>query len=278
MKRCLSLFLLLLIAALPYEIALAATNIYVGGDADGYDRAGATGAAGWPQIDNTGGATGVTANSAWLNGFLLSTGMAPTTVHVYWGDEDGTNNADAWNHWTNFGVRTRGALTTNVTGLTESTWYFYRFYATNADAFAWASSSETFKTYSAPGVNNGEGADPVARMSAVLNGCLTKGVSALIYIYWGQDTNNWSHTNNVGQVAEGKFSAVIGGLTPGTNYYYRCYATNIYGEAWANSATNFMTVEEFVFFVGGDADGYDGRYTNTVAETGAPVGTMFMCR
>lgn len=267
--------LIFLTALLFCSTAFAQTNIYTGGSADGYDETGEPRVAGWPQIDNAGEATGVTTNSAWLNGMLLSTGGAPTTVHVYWGDQDGTNSAGAWNHWTNFGVRTRMALTTNVTSLSQNTWYYYRFYATNADAGVWAAQSATFKTHGVPEVDNDGGADPVGRISAGLNGCLTAGVSAQAYIYWGQDINNWSHTNSVGEVAEGGFSASVSGLTPGTNYYYRCYATNAYGEAWADSATNFTTAQGFLFFVGGDADGYDGRHTNTMAQTGAPVGTVF---
>ena len=34
-------------------------------------------------------ATNVTAASAWLNGYLVSTGQASVTVSVYWGATDG---------------------------------------------------------------------------------------------------------------------------------------------------------------------------------------------
>lgn len=278
MKRCLSSLLLLLIAALPYEMASGATNIYVGGDGDEYQGLDVTRALAWPAINNAGGATGATTDSAWFNGTLLSTGEAPTTVHVYWGEEDGTNNPDAWDHWTNFNERTKGTLTTNVTGLAESTWHYYRFYATNVDTGVWASPSVSFKTYGGPTVDNLQGAGPVGETTATLNGRLTKGVSAQVTIYCGLATNNWSHTNVVGTVPEGGFSASVSGLTPGTNYFYRCYATNAYGNDWADSATNFMTAEAFLFFVGGDGDEYDGQYTNTLAKTGQPFGTVFIFR
>lgn len=252
-------------------------EFFDGGNADGYDRFDAAGGVAWPFIHNAEGATNVTTNSAWLNGFLCSTGDAPTTVYVYWGDNDGATNQGDWDSQIDFGARAIGGLTTNITDLAPNTWYYYRFYATNEDAGVWASPSETFMTYGPPTVDNGIGACPVGQKSAALNCRLINCVSASIYIYWGTDPNNWSHTNSLGEFSEGGFSVSVTNLTPGTDYYYRCYATNAYGEDWADSATDFTTLEEFLFFIGGDADGYDEFSTNTVTKTGVS-GTVFNFR
>ncbi|MEM7397238.1 MAG: LamG-like jellyroll fold domain-containing protein, partial [Verrucomicrobiota bacterium] len=49
-----------------------------------------------PIVDNAGGATGVTAGSAFMNGTLVATGSAPATVAVYWGLTDGGADPAAW--------------------------------------------------------------------------------------------------------------------------------------------------------------------------------------
>lgn len=78
------------------SLASAVTNIYVGGDADGYDADYAVSALEYPYANNAAGATGVLATTAWLNGTLLSTGSAETTVYVYWGNTDGVTNKTVW--------------------------------------------------------------------------------------------------------------------------------------------------------------------------------------
>ena len=39
---------------------------------------------------------------------------------------------------------------------------------------------------------------------------------------------------------EGAFSSMATGLQDGTTYYYRCYASNEIGTAWASATTNFV--------------------------------------
>ena len=98
-----------------------------------------------PTVDNANGATQVTPSSASLNGTLRIIGGVPATVFVYWGTTDGVTNASAWGHTNVFaGNPAIGALTTNVTGLSSNTPYFYRYCATNASGVSWAPSSSQF--------------------------------------------------------------------------------------------------------------------------------------
>jgi hypothetical protein len=99
-----------------------------------------------PTISNANGASNIAANSATLNGSLISTGGAPTTVYVFWGYADAGTTKANWAHTNGFGVNPYGALSTNVTGLTGATTYYYRFYATNSAGEAWADSSSSFST------------------------------------------------------------------------------------------------------------------------------------
>ena len=62
-------------------------------------------------------------------------------------------------------------------------------------------------------------------------------------------------------------------MSPGTVYYYRCYATNLYGEGY--SATVAFTARvQSVAFTGGSYDGYDRK---DVLETlrGVDQGVLF---
>jgi hypothetical protein len=97
-----------------------------------------------------------------------------------------------------------------------------------------------------PMVENDGGATGVTDDSATLNGILTYGDNASIYIYWGTEdggTNqsNWGAPRSLGSRGEGAFSDSVGGLFANQTYYYRCYAENAAGSDWADSTTNFTT-------------------------------------
>ena len=78
---------------------------------------------------------------------VVSTGTAETTLWVYWGDEDGTNNPAAWDTRTPAGVvSAEGVVSTNITGLSHETTYYYRFFASNTVGTTWAYNTETFDT------------------------------------------------------------------------------------------------------------------------------------
>ncbi len=122
-----------------------------------------------------------------------------------------------------------------------------------------------------PEVNNADGATAVSYMSATLNGRLLtySGVVSPdtdVYVYWGMsdgDTNKsaWAATNVVRSASAGLISFPVGGLNPGSNYYYRFYATNEWGDDWADSTTNFTTLP---FIPAADTDGDGVSNTNEV--------------
>ncbi|MEK7270265.1 MAG: DUF2341 domain-containing protein, partial [Planctomycetota bacterium] len=92
-------------------------------------------------------ATNVTASSACLNGFLLSTGMAATTVSVYWGANEAGEAAANWGNTNTFaGDSAPGSLSTNLTGLPADAVYYYRYYATNSLGECWGNPAAVFIT------------------------------------------------------------------------------------------------------------------------------------
>jgi len=170
------------------------------------------------------------------------------TVWVYWGETDETNNALAWSNSASIGTFTNvGSLNFSnaVTGLTANTRYYFTWRATNLVANIWASPSEVFVTETAPVVDNGTGPD-LGFGSATLNGNLVTGNVGYVTIYWGDNDggiipNQWDNAVDLGLQPNGPVSTSINGLLFGVAYFYRVFASNGTGSAWANSTTNFKT-------------------------------------
>lgn len=102
----------------------------------------------------------------------------------------------------------------------------------------------------APTVTNGIGATNATTTSATLNGNLTDDGSenCTVSIYWGTsdgvtNSSNWTNNETIGTQASGIFYKDIANLTLNTTYYYRCYASNSAGSDWADSTSNFTTLE-----------------------------------
>jgi hypothetical protein len=95
------------------------------------------------QVSNS-GASGITPTTAVLSGVLTSSASQPATVIVYWGTSDGVTNPASWTTNANLGSLAEGSFSTTVTGITASTTYFYRCFATNASGMAWATNTISF--------------------------------------------------------------------------------------------------------------------------------------
>jgi len=187
--------------------------------------------------------------SADVVGTLGTNGSAGTaTVYLYWSTTDGTNNPATWlaggsvsNLGSGFADGT--TFTNTLAGLAANTTYYWNYSAVNASGTVWGATagSPSFKTLGAPGVINGA-ATSVTEFTATLNGNLTNGASAHVYILQGLTDGVWSVTNDVGPRTEGGFAFPVSGLTLATKYYYTSYATNVYGTALATPSTNFTTL------------------------------------
>ncbi|MCX6929674.1 MAG: DUF2341 domain-containing protein, partial [Verrucomicrobia bacterium] len=93
-----------------------------------------------------------------------------------------------------------------------------------------------------PLVANPLGATNLLATSATLTGLLvsTGAAPSSVWFCWGESdagTNYsaWSHHTALGLCGTGPFSAAVTGLVPETVYFYRCRATNTYGEAWSGA-------------------------------------------
>src|ERR1039457_5772960 len=99
-----------------------------------------------------------------------------------------------------------------------------------------------------PSIGNGGGASNVTMSSATVNANLSSmgGLPTVVCIYWGPSDGSmnaaaWSNVVNLGVMSVGPFSTNITGLVSGDLYYYRCWASNSVGVAWAQASTNFFS-------------------------------------
>jgi hypothetical protein len=237
---------------------------------------------GSPRIVNV-DAFNVTTNSAELVG-NLTTGDAPVTVTCYWGTSDGGPSVASWMTNTPLGIVAAGTQVTNsVTGLDAGRRYFFRYAAANTLGTNWAAGTTSFVTLGPPVVDNGGGPLNTGRTSATLRGQLLAGNPVTnAWIYWGtsdQGMNKalWDRppvaTTNPPLLAP--FTVNVAGLTQGQTYWYICYASNSYGEAWSTS-TNFTTSPlNFDISAGNDRslNGGANLVADNATETIVPTGS-----
>ena len=107
-----------------------------------------TNAPGYGPYVTTEPATALGPGTATVNGTLVFPQFDLNTfVFLGWGTNDGGTNMSAWSNLTPLGLRGAGALSTNLSGLANQS-YYYRFFATNQYGQAWAATAASFTPYS----------------------------------------------------------------------------------------------------------------------------------
>lgn len=208
-----------------------------------------------PAVDNAAGATGVTPDSAWLNGTLTKTGSAATVWGIYYGTSDPGQTHTGWSKpFVMLGTNTAAPPVSHsyaATGLAEGQSYYYRYYATNAFGEVWANPAATFTTPLAsppPVILNADPTD-IQTTSATLHGYLqsTGTQATAVAVLWGEengaDGGVWQNTNWWAAGAIAAESAVSTNIALLANkvYYYSFYATNGSGESRPATAKTFIT-------------------------------------
>jgi uncharacterized protein (TIGR02145 family) len=181
----------------------------------------------------TNSVTNLTAASATVTGNILSDGGATVTARgVCWSTSAQPTTADSK---TIAGSGT-GTFTSLITGLTGSTIYYARAYATNSAGTAYGNEI-SFTTN--PGIAITTSAvDPIGQTSAATGGNISyDGGVAIIArgVCWSTEVNP-TITNNktIDGTGTGLFLSSITGLTANTRYYVRAYATNSDGTTYGN--------------------------------------------
>ena len=187
--------------------------------------------------------TAIAPTTATGNGNITALGTAnPTAYGVCW---NSTGSPTTANSKTNKGaISVTGAFTANMTGLTAGTKYYVRAFATNSVNTSYGN-EVTFTTLvpvSAPTVTT-QAVTAIAPTTATGNGNITALGSANPTAYgvcWnttGSPTTANSKTDKGAISATGAFMADMAGLTAGTKYYVRAFATNSVNTVYGNQVT-----------------------------------------
>ncbi len=130
-----------------------------------------------------------------------------------------------------------GTFTSNITGLTRVTTYYIRAYSTNSIATSYGG-QETFTTLAEAPVLTTTSVSAVANTTATSGGNIVSDGGSPITgkgICWATTTNpTVSNSKTFEGTGTGAYTSNISGLTSGTAYYLRAYATNSIATAYGN--------------------------------------------
>ncbi len=169
-------------------------------------------------VTSDGGAT-VTAR-----GVCWSTTTTPTTANSHTTDGSGT-----------------GSFTSSLTGLSMGTFYYVRAYATNSVGTAYGS-QVTFTTLPCtPPTVTTAAVTNITQTTATSGGNVTSDGGATVTargVCWSTATSpTTANSHTTDGSGTGTFTSSLTGLTMGTLYYVRAYATNSTGTAYGNQVT-----------------------------------------
>ncbi len=137
-----------------------------------------------------------------------------------------------------------GIFTSTLNGLTAGTTYYVRAYATNAAGTAYGDQTY-FTTFALPAVTTNNISD-ITTNTASCGGIVTFQGSDFVSargVCWSTSQNPTTSDNHTSDgEGIGSFSSNITGLSVGTTYYVRAYATNSVGTAYGNEVC-FTTLE-----------------------------------
>ncbi len=221
--------------ATTYYVRAYATNSV--GTAYGNEISFTTSSGGVPTLTTT-NITSITMTSAVSGGNITTDGGGSVTARgICWAISTSPTLA---NSKTTDGTGT-GAFTSNLTGLTSGSTYYVRAYATNSAGTAYGNElSFTATSVQLPTLTTA-GITSITPTSAVSGGNISADGGGSVTargICWATATSpTIANSKTTDGTGTGAFTSNLTGLTPGSMYYVRAYATNSAGTAYGNELT-----------------------------------------
>jgi hypothetical protein len=193
-----------------------------------------------PTVSVTATPSSLTTTSAVGGGTISSTGGATITVSgLVW--DANVNPSISLSTKTTDGA-TSGTFTSSITGLTQGATYHVRAYATNIIGTSYGPDI-TFTTLTTPTVSVTASVTSITGTTATGGGTISSDGGASITargIVFGTATNSYTYTVTSG-TGTGTYTSSLTGLSNGTTYYLRAYASNSAGTVYGPSEVSFTT-------------------------------------
>ena len=174
------------------------------------------------------------------NGTITDLGFPNPTEHgVCW--STGLNPTLGDSHTEEGAVSATGTFTSSITGLTPGTTYHVRSYATNTSGTRYGD-DVTFTAHKEASVTT-QAVSSISTTTVTANGNITDlGVPnptqhGFCWNTGGSPTTTSDHTSKGVVSATGTFTSDISGLSDGTTYHLRAYATNEAGTTYGNEVS-----------------------------------------
>lgn len=232
-------------------------------------------------------ASAITSATATLNGTVTAIGNDAPTITIFWGPQNGGLVPANWAHAVTLPGTWSGAFSTNLSGLTRGTNYFYAARATNSAGDSWAQPPGSFETAVEPATVANIAVTNIAPTSATVGAQITDtgGEPPAVIIYYGTTdggttAGSWTSSVSLGSVSTSATTNLTG-LPQSSTIYYRAFAQNSGGGAWAPASSSFSTPTITAPVVANDGtDGITGTTATVrgkITSTGgsAPTVTLY---
>ncbi|MEI7686193.1 MAG: Ig-like domain-containing protein, partial [Planctomycetota bacterium] len=196
-------------------------------------------------------ASAILDTTATLNATVTADGGAPLTARgfIY----SLSNDPVAYGAPSPEGGTSVSAYSLNISGLVANSTYYYVAYATNSAGTFITSPVQQFTTLQTivPPTVTVQAATAVASTAVALSGNVTAdGFSAITqrgFVYSTSPNPTTGDQKLIVSGTTGAFSGNVVGLTPGTLYYYRAFATNSLATSYSATTNSFTTLAAGTF-------------------------------
>ncbi|MHA8083668.1 beta strand repeat-containing protein [Aquirufa sp. A-Brett2-15D] len=217
-------------------------------------------------ISATTAASSISSSSATSGGTITSDGgSAVTASGIVYGTSAGSSTYSVTS-----GSGT-GIFASNLTGLLPATTYYVRSFATNSVGTVYGSEISFTSLAIAPTLTT-TAASSITKYAASAGGTITSNGGSTITasgICWSTTaTPTTSNSKTTDGTASGTYTSSITGLTAGTTYYVRAYATNAIGTSYGAAQSFTTSSPSTTLNIVGDA--YGGGIIAYIYQSGDP--------